>query len=77
VVSLRLRYAERGSPLLEFDGIASGGNGNPYESLGNIEIAVVVDAYFGNDEAGLAIPDQAIANLIAGSDAEKILSARG
>ena len=45
-------------PLLEFDRISVAAGGDIHQLLGQVRIAVVVDAAFGDDEAGLAVADE-------------------
>jgi hypothetical protein len=49
--------------LLEFDGIGAGVDGCVNHLFGDVEVAVVVDADFGNDVGWVPITDFAAAKL--------------
>jgi len=55
---LGLRVDDIDGTLLELDGIAAGGYGDTDETAGDIEIAIVVNAYLGEDQAGKVIAHQ-------------------
>ena len=57
---LRVNYIN--GPLLELNGVAAGSQGYTDQSLGKINITIVVNSDFRNDEARLIVSDQPVAN---------------
>jgi hypothetical protein len=49
--------------LLELHSVTSSRQSHADESLGNVDIAIVIDADFGNDETRLIVANQPVSNL--------------
>jgi hypothetical protein len=62
---------------LKLDGIAASGDGNADEPLGQIDISVVIDAYFRNNVARLAWAHKLVANLYSSHLRISLAAARG
>jgi hypothetical protein len=57
-----LGYADLRRALLELHGLAAGVRGNVDELAGEVHVAVVVDAYLGDDVHRAAAADQSVAD---------------